>query len=119
MIYNEFKEFVNGDYFRVCTISKVEGVYNDKLDIKHLDPKEGLAIEQKLSDDTYIVICFVKWDEDNECPKVDYVAGCREYGLLKEIAFEKDLNKAFLKLNEYVNCIEFALNTLDDLYKEN
>ena len=60
-IENEkFQVLVEGERYRVCNITTFEGITKDGKSLIRNNPLSyGLAIEQKLSNDSYYVVCFV------------------------------------------------------------
>lgn len=109
---------VEGERYRVCNISTFEGITKDGKGLVRNNPLSyGLAIEQKLSNDSYYVVCFVKWDQKNHksCVKdVDGRSLDTIQQLLDDITNPDDI---VLFLNEYFNCLDFAKQALEDIWE--
>ena len=103
----QFTVYAEGDYYRVCNTTKFVSVEED-LDIVHLPFEEGLAIEEKQKDGTYIVICFVVLEGDIAI--LEDVVG-RVATSLKDAPY--------LKLAEFTNSLNFATEMLNNYVKEN
>lgn len=114
---DEFKTFVEGDMFRVCTVSKVTG-FNEKsheLIIRGEDPKKELAVEQKLKDGNYIVIGICSYSQKDEEAVYEDV-GNRTIAALRSIIETADNDSDRVALvEELTNSAEFALNALRDM----
>ena len=118
-IENEkFEVLVEGERYRVCNITTFEGITKDGKSLIRNNPLSyGLAIEQKLSDDSYYVVCFVEWDQKNHKSKVvDTDGGSLDtiQQLLNDFTNPDDI---VLFLNEYFNCLDFAKQALEDIWE--
>ena len=111
------KILVEGDYFRVCNIARLNSILNNPLEfnIENLQLKEGLAIEEKQSDGTFIVINFLTYKKDFDKVYLDDVY-CRSIDVLKYK--EKNIKTYFKRIQEYANCLEFAKKVLIDIHNE-
>ena len=93
----QVKPLVQGDYFRVMPITTFEGIK---------DVTAGLAIEKKQKNDTYCVVAFIK-------PVFN-----TDKFILEDVDFRSvfELNPAKpLMIEEYQNCVSFALHALKDI----
>lgn len=118
-IENEkFEVLVEGERYRVCNITTFEGITKDGKSLIRNNPLSyGLAIEQKLSDDSYYVVCFVEWDQKNHKSKVVDTDGRSLdtiHQLLNDFTNPDDI---VLFLNEYFNCLDFAKQALKDIWE--
>lgn len=111
------KILVEGDYFRVCNIARLDSILNNplELNIENLQLKEGLAIEEKQDDGTFIVINNLYYDEAKEEVLLSDVC-CRSIDTLKYK--ETNIKAYFKRIQEYVNCLEFARKVLIDIYNK-
>lgn len=111
------KILVEGDYFRVCNITRLNSILNNPLEfnIENLQLKEGLAIEEKQSDGTFIVINFLTYKKDFDKVYLDDVY-CRSIDVLKYK--EKNIKTYFKRIQEYANCLEFAKKALIDIHNK-
>ena len=111
------KILVEGDYFRVCNIARLNSILNNPLEfnIENLQLKEGLAIEEKQSDGTFIVINFLTYKKDFDKVYLDDVY-CRSIDVLKYK--EKNIKTYFKRIQEYANCLEFAKKVLIDIHNK-
>lgn len=93
------KTLVEGKYYRVYPITRVTGW--NPVTTETLPISEGLAIEEKCDNEHYIVIAFIK-------PGPKFVdINFRSISTLDP----KDIEK----LDEYLNCVDFAKNVLHDI----
>lgn len=111
------KILVEGDYFRVCNIVRLDSILHNpfELNIEKLQLKQGLAIEEKQDDETFIVINNLYYDKDKEEVLLSDVC-CRSIDTLKYK--EKNIKAYFKRIQEYVNCLEFARKVLIDIYNK-
>lgn len=111
------KILAEGDYFRVCNIARLNSILNNplELNIENLQLKQGLAIEEKQDDETFIVINNLYYDKDKEEVLLSDVC-CRSIDTLKYK--EKDIVSYFKRIQEYCNCLEFAKKCLIDIYNK-
>lgn len=108
---------VEGERYRVTTILKLLGFNGDKLEVESEPIEEGLNIEEKLPNGNYRVIISVAYDVEEREP---YLAGVDELGveILRNLVNEvKDPVKIVSYIEEYLNCIDFAKQTLIDIYE--
>lgn len=104
------KTLVEGKYYRVMP----------KVKLHHIDGAEpifmeeplfkGLSIEEKQTDDTYIVIQFI--NSTSHGVEIENVY-TRFMGVLE--FKDKDLEEYFKRVQEYYNCLLFAQEALKDL----
>lgn len=98
---------VSGEKYRVCLISRIAKIIQDKIYAETMDLKDGLAIECKVNSQ-YYVVAFIHYDEEED-----------------EIVFEDvsfrhidELEKnTWLETQEYCNCIKFAKQALKDAFE--
>ena len=108
---------IKGKYFRVHTISKLisSDYKNHTITIKCLEPKEGLGIEYKASEDSYKVFLFLKYDKE----KNKVIFDLDVESLLEDLSYLKDdlCNPiAFYEaIDEFYNIISFAKEALLDM----
>ncbi len=121
---NKFRVLVEGAAFRVCTIITLKSITNKNdlvfvnnpmycgLSIEKAIYDCGLSIEKAIYDDKkekhYITIALVYWDEEE---REVFIEDCQ----LRTIYELQDLPKE--ELDEYFNCMEFAINVLSDIHK--
>ena len=118
-IENEkFQVLVEGERYRVCNITTFEGITKDGKSLIRNNPLSyGLAIEQKLSDDSYYVVCFVEWDQKNHKSKVVDTDG-RSLDTIQQLLNDfTNPDDIVLFLNEYFNCLDFAKQALKDIWE--
>ena len=118
-IENEkFEVLVEGERYRVCNITTFEGITKDGKSLIRNNPLSyGLAIEQKLSDDRYYVVCFVEWDQKNHKSKVVDTDG-RSLDTIQQLLNDfTNPDDIVLFLNEYFNCLDFAKQALKDIWE--
>lgn len=118
-IENEkFEVLVEGERYRVCNITTFEGITKDGKSLIRNNPLSyGLAIEQKLSDDSYYVVCFVEWDQKNHKSKVVDTDG-RSLDTIQQLLNDfTNPDDIVLFLNEYFNCLDFAKQALKDIWE--
>lgn len=118
-IENEkFEVLVEGERYRVCNITTFEGITKDGKSLIRNNPLSyGLAIEQKLSDDSYYVVCFVEWDQKNHKSKVVDTDG-RSLDTIQQLLNDfTNPDDIVLFLNEYFNCLDFAKQALEDIWE--
>ena len=118
-IENEkFQVLVEGERYRVCNITTFEGITKDGKSLIRNNPLSyGLAIEQKLSDDSYYVVCFVEWDQKNHKSKVVDTDG-RSLDTIQQLLNDfTNPDDIVLFLNEYFNCLDFAKQALEDIWE--
>lgn len=118
-IENEkFQVLVEGERYRVCNITTFEGITKDGKNLIRNNPLSyGLAIEQRLSDDSYYVVCFVEWDQKNHRSKVVDTDG-RSLDTIQQLLNDfTNPDDIVLFLNEYFNCLDFAKQALEDIWE--
>lgn len=118
-IENEkFQVLVEGERYRVCNITTFEGITKDGKSLIRNNPLSyGLAIEQRLSDDSYYVVCFVEWDQKNHRSKVVDTDG-RSLDTIQQLLNDfTNPDDIVLFLNEYFNCLDFAKQALKDIWE--
>lgn len=118
-IENEkFEVLVEGERYRVCNITTFEGITKDGKSLIRNNPLSyGLSIEQKLSDDSYYVVCFVEWDQKNHKSKVVDTDG-RSLDTIQQLLNDfTNPDDIVLFLNEYFNCLDFAKQALKDIWE--
>lgn len=118
-IENEkFQVLVEGERYRVCNITTFEGITKDGKSLIRNNPLSyGLAIEQRLSDGSYYVVCFVEWDQKNHRSKVVDTDG-RSLDTIQQLLEEfTNSDDIVLFLNEYFNCLDFAKQALKDIWE--
>lgn len=118
-IENEkFEVLVEGERYRVCNITTFEGITKDGKSLIRNNPLSyGLSIEQKLSDDSYYVVCFVEWDQKNHRSKVVDTDG-RSLDTIQQLLNDfTNPDDIVLFLNEYFNCLDFAKQALKDIWE--
>ena len=104
----KFNILVSSDYYRVNIIQKF-----DKEGVKDLDISEGLAIEAKIDDDYYVVVNYIK--PKDEGPIIENI-GLRPMNTLK-LKDNETIQDYFERIQEYYNCLGFAVTALADLKK--
>ena len=113
---NEFEVLVEGENYRVATITRVVGLEQSEqgVDIKvgNLDISEGLNIEERTKDNNYIVINTLRWNEKEKNVYIENV-GSRILTTLKYKEF--NVNDYFKRIQEYLNCLSFAKQALIDM----
>ena len=102
------KPLVTGKYYRVMPISRFLGIHpaTGKIEVGALPLSEGVAIEEKTHDGHYFVCTFVKPDFK------------RNTVLFEDVDFRSitTLNpKNIEKLDEWLNCVDFAKNVMHDI----
>ena len=104
-----FKNFKQGEYFRVCNVSRLYGICDDGETIKmgHVPETEALAIEEKLINGHYMVVAFIRWDDHESYPKYEDV-GFRTIDLL---------TRSQEVLLEFWNCVNFAKEKMFELHE--
>ena len=118
-IENEkFQVLVEGERYRVCNITTFEGITKDGKSLIRNNPLSyGLSIEQRLSDDSYYVVCFVEWDQKNHRSKVVDTDG-RSLDTIQQLLNDfTNPDDIVLFLNEYFNCLDFAKQALEDIWE--
>lgn len=114
---NEFRILVDGEYYRVATLTRVTklGSRIEDMEIEDEDLSAGLAIEQKVSGDPnhYIVISIFRYDKDEKQLSVEDVA-CRSIDILEYK--DKDTNEYFKRIQEYYNCAKFIEEVFNQLF---
>lgn len=118
-IENEkFQVLVEGERYRVCNITTFEGITKDGKSLIRNNPLSyGLSIEQRLSDDSYYVVCFVEWDQKNHRSKVVDTDG-RSLDTIQQLLNDfTNPDDIVLFLNEYFNCLDFAKQALKDIWE--
>ena len=118
-IENEkFEVLVEGERYRVCNITTFEAIIKDGKSLIRNNPLSyGLAIEQKLSNDSYYVVCFVEWDQKNHKSKVVDTDG-RSLDTIQQLLNDfTNPDDIVLFLNEYFNCLDFAKQALKDIWE--
>ena len=116
---NEFEILVEGENYRVATITRIVGLEQSEqgVDIKfeNLDISEGLNIEERTKDNSYIVINTVRWNEKEKDVYIENI-GSRILTTLNYKEF--NINDYFKRIQEYFNCLEFAKQALIDMNKK-
>lgn len=102
----EFNILVSGDYYRVNSIQR----FKDGS-VKNLDISEGLAVEEKIDNDHYIVISHIR-QKDNG-PFIENV-GLRPMNTLN-LRNNETIPDYFKRIQEYYNCLGFAVTALTEL----
>lgn len=97
------KALVEGDYYRVTQITRVTGFHPVSTEI--LPISKGLGIEERLPDGHYYVVAFVRPDKEGN-PNFKSV-GFRAVDTLDP--------KNIYKLNEWLNCVQFAKDVMNDI----
>lgn len=114
---NEFRALVDGEYYRVATLTRVTklGSRIEDIEIEHEPLDAGLAIEQKISGDPdhYIVISIFRYNKDEKQLSVEDVA-CRSIDILEYK--DKDTNEYFKRIQEYYNCAKFIEELFNQLF---
>ena len=114
---NEFRALVDGEYYRVATLTRVTklGSRIEDIEIEHEHLDAGLAIEQKISGDPdhYIVISIFRYNKDEKQLSVEDVA-CRSIDILEYK--DKDTNEYFKRIQEYYNCAKFIEELFNQLF---
>lgn len=110
----EFQVLVQAAHYRVCNIISVTNIYQSMddeviIDYKNHELKDGLNVEEKLEDGSYIVIGTFKFDEDNQQVTYDDCA-------LRTFTTLSDATE--LKIQEFLNCCAFAAAALADIWNE-
>ena len=104
---NKFENFVEGDTFRVCSVTRLTGVGPSIYYYEVVDKTEEIAIQKKGIEDTWYTIAIVKWDPIDEIPT--YL----------DVAFKiLDALKPIGSNSEFYNCVEFAYKMMWDLHEE-
>lgn len=102
----KFNILVSGDYYRVNSIQQ----FKDGS-VKNLDISEGLAIEEKIDNDHYIVINYIKPKDDE--PAIENV-GLRPMNTLN-LRNNETIPDYFERIQEYYNCLGFTVTALTEL----
>ena len=115
----KFKVFVQGENYRVATITRIVGLEQSEqgIDIKveNLDISEGLSIEEIDGDDNYIVINTVRWNEKEKDVCIENI----DSRILTTLNYKEfNINDYFKRIQEYLNCLEFAKQALIDMNKK-
>lgn len=112
----QFKVLVEGENYRVATITKIVGLEQKEqgVDVKveNLDISEGLNIEEKTKNNSYIVINTIRWNEKEKDVNIENV-GSRILTTLNYKEF--NVNDYFKRIQEYLNCLLFAKQVLIDM----
>lgn len=115
---NKFEILVEGERYRVCTVSKLVGLTEEYLEVEDEPVEYGLNVEQKLSAGHYYVVLTVQWNDESKKPILSYVDE-RHLDTLRNLVEEvKEPERVVQYLEEYLNCIEFAEQTLVDIYTD-
>ena len=113
-----FTVCVEGQYYRVVNITQFHSITTNKdneEEVRYVNRplKEGLCIEEKVEgSDNYIVVNTFKYDAETDEVKMEDIA-LRTKDTLESMDSRKDFNKK--KFDEYLNCIEFAIQALKDM----
>ena len=99
---------MQGEFFRVQTISKFVRMMHGSIIVTSLDANEGLGIEQRLDDEHYYVVGFVTPDREKHRVIYEDVA----FRFLAVLSRGYD-DPHFIA--EFRDCVEFAKNTLQDI----
>lgn len=112
----KFKVLVEGENYRVVTITKFVGLEKNDQDVivkfENLDISEGLNIEERTKDNNYIVINTLRWNEKEKDVYIENV-GSRILTTLNYKEF--NVNDYFKRIQEYLNCLSFAKQALIDM----
>ena len=112
----KFKVLVEGENYRVTTITRIVGLDQSEqgvdINVENLDISEGLNIEERTKDNSYIVINIVRWNEKEMRVDIENV-GSRILTTLNYKEF--NVNDYFKRIQEYFNCLEFAKQALIDM----
>ena len=97
------KALVQGKYYRVMPIRRMIGINpaTQKLEVETLPLAEGVAIEEKIRDKCYMVCTFVKPGP-----------------IFEDVRFRSITTldpKNIEKLDEWLNCVDFAKNVMHDI----
>lgn len=98
-------ELVEGKYYRVRPITTFDVL---TFEYKDLPLKEGLAIDEKQEDGKYKMIASVEPDK----------LGIPEFHSIHFRAIDTLDPKNIEKLDEYLNCVNFAKDVLLDFLKD-
>lgn len=114
----DFEVLVEGEKYRVTTLAILEDIETQKG--RPAPIKDGLCVSQKLSNNDSFDVCLVTWNSEFNEPEIcDIDFGHKRMirNLLNEI---KDPNSPmfYYYLNEYINCIEFAEQSLRDIMED-
>ena len=117
---NKNNTLLEGDYFRVHSISRISSVKKDEIIIATLPLKEGLGIEKKQPDGSYIVSLFVKYDKDIKAPTVNSDAEAQDVLNILQSFYDdhKDPIEFNMVVHEFLSCVQFAKQALLDLNEE-
>lgn len=111
----EVPALLEGKWFRVNNISRVVGVraLTKDLIFKDLELSEGLAIEERQGDGTYLVVNMVYWDNETEDVELTDCL-CRSVEVMNYS--DKDIPTYFERTQEYCSCLGFAVDAMRDLH---
>ena len=115
----KFEILIEGDNYRVTSITRFLDALLDadenNLYFKNLDASKGLNIEEKMPDNNYMVLNTFYWDKKREDVCIEDVC-CRSIDTLKYK--EKNIKDYFKRIQEYVNCLDFARKALIDIHNK-
>ena len=112
---DEFKVLIEGQYYRVTNISRLVGVNEEeKLVINNLPLSKGLAIEEKMNDDSYQVVNNCVWDKFNKKVILENF----NFNAIDSLDPMKRDNVTESKMSEYISTIQFARQTLLDIHED-
>lgn len=118
---NEIEILVEGENYRVTTITKFVGLEKNDQDIivkfENLDTSEGLNIEEIDGDDNYIVINTLRWNEKEKDVCIENI-GSRILTVLNYKNEDFNIKDYFNRIQEYLNCLEFARKVLIDIHNK-
>lgn len=113
---NEFQCLVEGERYRVTTVTRIVGVDEESIKVTNEPIKYGLNVEKKISEDQYYVIVTLKWNDYYEKVDIDLLDDDGIQSLRNLIEEIKDPAEVVKYLEEYLNCVDFAKQTLMDIY---
>ena len=114
----KFKVLVEGESYRVTTITKfVDLEQNGDITFENLDMYKGLNVEEKIGDNNYIVINTLYWNQKEEDVYIENV-GSRILTTLNYKNKDFNIRDYFNRIQEYLNCLEFARKVLIDMHNE-
>lgn len=113
---DKFQCLVEGERYRVTTATRIVGVDKESIKVKNEPIEYGLNIEKKISEDQYYVIMVLKWNNYYEKVDIDFIGDDGIQSLRELIEEIKDPVEVVKYLEEYLNCVDFAKQTLMDIY---
>lgn len=112
----EFEVLVEGEKYKVTTLITLADI--ELGEAESCPIKDGLCVSQKLSNGDSIDVCLITWNSEFNEPVIHDI----DSGHIKSINdILSDIEKVnspmfYYYLNEYLNCIEFAKQTLRDIW---